>query len=167
MNDLKSIISRCGDWDLKNDKEWYTHQDRQVKSITIHPRFFEDQDYFSNDIALIHVEKDFDLADKQAEEYLNVAPICLPAFEDVDFQEDKCVSMSWGGVPEYHVSMQQVNFSIVENKKCEGTLRRKTRLENSFSLPSNLMCARGEHKKNCGKEVGAPLVCQSKNYPNR
>ena len=37
----------------------------------------------------MHVKKDFDLIDEQADEYLNVAPICLPRFDDQDFLTGK------------------------------------------------------------------------------
>ena len=83
------IRVRCGEWDLRSDQEWFVHQDREVESFSIHPKYFDDRDKLWNDIALVHVKKDFDLIDEEEDENLNIVPICLPKFDGQDFLTGK------------------------------------------------------------------------------
>ena len=50
----EKIRVRCGEWDVKSDQEWYQYQDREIDSITLHPRFAPDPNKLWNDIALVN-----------------------------------------------------------------------------------------------------------------
>ena len=119
----EDVTIRCGEWDLQSDQEWFLHQDRRVDSFSIHFRYKGGNKLYNN-IALVHVKKEFDLADFDNEENLNVAPICLPSLYGKDFLQSRydCVSMGWGkksfDATEYEVSMKQVNLPMVENDEC-------------------------------------------------
>ena len=61
----------------------------------------------------------------------------------------------------------QVNLPIIENQKCEQ-LFRQTGLRNKFVLHDSFMCAGGiEGRDACKGDGGGPLVCPSKDDPNR
>ena len=154
---------------MRSDKEWYVHQDRKVDSFTLHPRFVDNPDRLYNDIALVHVKKDFDLADEENDESMNVAPICLPAFGDSDFLmgRDDCVSMGWGkktfDSAEYEETMKQVSLPMVENEECQKALTMNTKLWSTWKLHKSFVCAGGiEGEDVCDGDGGGPLVCRGK-----
>ena len=175
----KDVTVRCGEWDLRSDdQEYYEFQDRKVDSFTIHPVFYDSRRKLYNDIALVHVTEDFDLADLEEDEYLNVAPICLPDFKgdlNTNFktEADDCVSMGWGkktiDAIDYEQRMKAVRgLPIVPNDECQETLRSKTRLPSKFNLHESFICAGGiEGKDTCEGDGGGPLVCRDKDDDNR
>ena len=173
--EAKDVTIRCGEWDLRSEQESFLHQDRKVDSFTLHPMFNEGRTKLYNDIALVHVTEDFNLADPIEEKYLNVAPICLPSFEDENFKTgaDDCFSMGWGkqtqNATEYEVNMKEVSeLPIVPNEQCQEALRSKTRLPSIWKLHESFLCAGGiEGKDTCEGDGGGPLVCRGKDDPNR
>ena len=60
----EDITVRSGEWQItssnRNEFELIKHQDRLVKSISIHPRFSGNIRLF-NDVALIHLTEEFEL----------------------------------------------------------------------------------------------------------
>ena len=60
----EDITVRSGEWDItssnSNEFELIEHQDRFVKSISIHPRFSGNLRLY-NDVALIHLTEEFEL----------------------------------------------------------------------------------------------------------
>ena len=62
--DAEDISVRSGEWDITNSNsnefELIKHQDRLVKSISIHPRFSGNLRLY-NDVALIHLTEEFEL----------------------------------------------------------------------------------------------------------
>ena len=144
-----------------------------MDSFSIHFRY-RGGDKLYNDIALIHVKNDFDLADIDTEENLNVVPICLPKVYGRDFLQsrDDCVSMGWGkkssDANEYEVSMKQVKLPMVANNECQAALRSNTRLFSTWRLDQSFVCAGGmKGEDTCDGDGGGPLVCRSKDDPNR
>ena len=85
----------CGEWNVRSNQERPKHQTRQVNLFTIHPQFNSFD--FINDLALVHVHKGFELADLVNRKNLNVAPICLPKFEDHKKKNvgEDCFAMGW------------------------------------------------------------------------
>ena len=65
------LLVRCGDWDVSSNDERIQHQDRKVKSLSIHPSYGGRARVYYN-FAIIHVTKEFEL-----NEYIN--PVCLPS----------------------------------------------------------------------------------------
>ena len=169
-DELEKIHVRCGEWDYNSDQEWYQHQDREVDSISLHPRFVGgDKEW--NDIALVHVKHDFELANDQTEQNLNVAPICLPPFDEDDHKENECYSMGWGkksfNADSNEETMKQVHVPMVTTEQCQKALR-STRLPNNFRLHPSTVCAGGIAGQDaCGGDGGGPLVCESRDDPNR
>ena len=172
----EDVTVRCGEWDLRSDEqEYYAFQDRNVDSITLHPVFYDSQRKLYNDIALVHVTEDFDLADVEEDEFLNVAPICLPDINGDNFRTgaDDCVSMGWGkktiDATDYEQRMKAVkDLPIVPNDECQENLRTNSRLPSRFKLHENFLCAGGiEGKDTCEGDGGGPLVCKDKDDDNR
>ncbi|CAB4065920.1 unnamed protein product [Lepeophtheirus salmonis] len=149
FNTLKeSIKIRCGEWDSQNEVEPMIHQDREIKDIRIHPQF--DSKNIKNDIALLFMEEDFELAP-------HVDTICLPdnlaginSYDQID-----CFATGWGKdkfgkLGEYQVIMKQVNMDMVNSSECERRLRR-TRLGEDFKLDNSFVCAGGEKDRDTCK----------------
>ena len=171
LDDPENIRVRCGEWDLHSEQEWYLIQDRKVDSFTMHPRFIGGKKLY-NDIALIHVSKDFDLANDQTEQHLNVAPICLPPFKEANVNENECFSMGWGkkefNAESYEETMKQVHVPLFKNPECQKALRATPRLPDSFRLHPGFVCAGGiKGEDTCEGDGGGPLVCESKDDPSR
>ena len=173
--EAKDVTIRCGEWDLSSDQEFFPHQNQKIDSFTLHPVFYDNQRKLYNDIALVHVNKDFDLADPNEDDYLNVAPIFLPSFKDENFKTgaDDCFSMGWGkrtqDALKYETIMKKISgLPIVPNEQCQEALRTKTRLPSEFDLHENFLCAGGiEGKDACDGDGGGPLVCRGTDDPNR
>ena len=87
------MVVRCGDHDIKKEDELKKHQDKQVKTLSIHPRY-SGIDKVHNDIALVHLQGEFVL-----DSHLDT--ICLPEFPDQrngNYQKGKldCSVQGWG-----------------------------------------------------------------------
>lgn len=82
------IVVTCGEWDRNQETEPLPSQERKLKHISFHPGF-NPKNVF-NDVALLHVEEDFHLA-----EHINV--ICLPTAPVYDdFDKNSCIATGWG-----------------------------------------------------------------------
>ena len=69
---------RCGDWDLLNDYEPFSVQERGINEVRIHPEYPRElhrkdttRAQFQDNVALLFVTEDFDMGN-------NVDRICLP-----------------------------------------------------------------------------------------
>ncbi len=83
-------LVRCGEWDTKSDSEPLSHQDRRIGRITLHPSY-KNTRYYDNNVALLHVEKDFRLDE-------HISPICLPdeAEGERSYRKTGCKATGWG-----------------------------------------------------------------------
>ena len=160
----KTIKVRCGDWNIKRDVgEQKAHQDRIVKSMSVHPRY-SGIEKVHNDAALLHLESDFKL-----DEHLDT--ICLPNPNDREdnYEKDKnsCSvqgfgKSAFGPKGRFQEFMRQINLPIVDNPKCQQLLR-ATRLPDDFDLHESFLCAGGSSKGGedaCEGDGGGPLVCR-------
>uniref|UniRef100_A0A2S2R9K9 Phenoloxidase-activating factor 2 n=1 Tax=Sipha flava TaxID=143950 RepID=A0A2S2R9K9_9HEMI len=170
--DPSTLIIRAGEWDLQTDKEIYPHQDRHVKKIVSHPKYYAGG--LHNDISLIFTDEPFILHD-------HVNTICLPEKNEV-FTDKKCFSSGWGTkvyynnytivkktesgklnkkIGQYQVNiLKKVDLKIMESEKCMEILR-TTRLGPKFILHDSFTCAGGEEGKDtCKGDGGSPLMCQ-------
>lgn len=80
---------RCGEWDTKGSREFYPHQDRTVRKVTIHPGYNPENHH--NDIALVHLEQEFELAP-------HIDTICLPdeTLGEEGYLDEGCYASGWG-----------------------------------------------------------------------
>jgi len=155
---LPDIKVRCGDWDLTNNNELHSHQDRGVAHVSIHPLYTNNKSVEYN-YALLHVDEDFILD-------LHISPICLPEIPDQktdQYKETGCFAMGWGAKrfedKLIQVQMRQVELPIVRNPECQNFFR-NTRLGDTFELHDTFICAGGEEGKDvCTGDGGGPLVC--------
>lgn len=145
---------RAGEWDTQTTKELYPHQDREVKSIVIHPEFYAGALF--NDIAILFLDSPVDLA-------VNVNPLCLPPAGTVP-DHSKCIASGWGKdvfgkEGKYQVILKKIELPIVPRAPCQEKLR-NTRLGKYFELHKSFICAGGETGKDtCKGDGGSPLVC--------
>ncbi|KYB24665.1 phenoloxidase-activating factor 2 [Tribolium castaneum] len=142
---------RAGEWDWNSRKEPLKHQDRLAKKIIIHPGY--DPNSLINDIALIILDRDFQLSE-------NVGVVCLPPHNSEPLQEE-CVVSGWGKTHKsgkHQTVLNKAVFPIVPNSRCETALQR-AHLGPLFRLHSSFMCAGGKEKDTCKGDGGSPLVC--------
>jgi len=158
------MVVRCGDHDIKKEKEPKKSQERQVKTLSIHPRY-SGIDKVHNDVALVHLQDEFVL-----DSHLDT--ICLPEFPDQrngNYQKGKldCSVQGWGKDSfgeggDYQAALRQIHLPVVENDECQNLLR-KTRLPDNFDLHDSFLCAGGSSKGGedaCEGDGGGPLVCK-------
>ena len=157
------ILVRCGDWNRLEDNEQKTHQDRDVKYLSDHPRY-SGLKRVKNDISLLHLTENFNLD-------THLDTICLPTLinnREDNYDKEDCVVMGWGknkfnNVTEKQRVLKQVELPIVDNDECQRLLR-KTRLGQRFDLHESFLCAGGlKNADACTGDGGASLVCPSKN----
>ena len=158
------MVVRCGDHDIKKESEPKKFQEKQVKTLSIHPRY-SGIDKVHNDVALVHLQDEFVL-DKHLD------TICLPEFPDQrngNYQKGKldCSVQGWGKDSfgedgAYQSTLRQIHLPVVENDECQNLLR-KTRLPDNFDLHDSFLCAGGSSKGGedaCEGDGGGPLVCR-------
>ena len=102
------VFIQCGEFALTSL--------RIVDYISISP-YYSSHNLQHNDIALLHLKKDFDLPDEENQNYINLAPICLPSFDSQDFfdSSDDCVAIAWNpdsehGLPLYDFSIFRYSY---------------------------------------------------------
>nr|XP_034837866.1 phenoloxidase-activating factor 2-like [Maniola hyperantus] len=146
------LLCRAGEWDTQNTNEMYSHQDRDVSHLLLHPQF--NKLHAHNDIALLKLAKPFVLGP-----HINVA--CLsPAMPPPG---TLCYSMGWGEdftQGKYYASvLKKIPLPLVESNQCEKTLK-NTRLSDSYFLHHTLTCAGGvPNFDTCIGDGGSSLVC--------
>lgn len=146
---------RCGEWDTQQVIEPRRHEDRQARSVSLHPLF--NPKNLQNDFALLHLEQEFVL-----QPHINT--ICLPDQNYDNFETLGCAATGWGKDKfgkegEYQVIMKQVAMNMRDQDVCQDILR-TTRLGTSFILDDSFVCAGGKPGKDtCKGDGGGPLVC--------
>lgn len=150
----KQFKIRAGEWDTQTKKELHPHQDRDVKTIIVHPHYYAGALF--NDVAVLILKDPVDIAE-------NVDIICLPP-QDLVPENSRCLASGWGKdvfgkEGKYQVILKKIDLPIVDRARCQEDLR-KTRLGNYFELHESFICAGGEAGKDtCKGDGGSPLVC--------
>ncbi|XP_017885598.1 phenoloxidase-activating factor 2-like isoform X2 [Ceratina calcarata] len=153
---------RAGEWDTQTKNEIFPHQDRNVQNVIVHDKYYAGALY--NDFALLILSEPLDLME-------NVDIICLPEPNEV-FDNTRCFASGWGKdifgkEGHYQVILKKVELPVVPRDSCQNSLR-STRLGKYFNLHESFICAGGEPGKDtCKGDGGSPLVCPSKNNPNK
>ncbi|VVC98036.1 unnamed protein product [Leptidea sinapis] len=128
---------RAGEWDTRTVQEAEEYQERNVKSIRIHPDFVAA--HLFNDGALLLLKKPFDF---NYTSHIGVG--CLGS--ELPPQDTLCFSMGWGKKEfkgdEYANVLKKVHLELVAKNECEQILR-QTRLSSKYYVHSSLTCARG------------------------
>lgn len=86
LKNPRSLKVRAGEWDTQTKNELYPHQDRNVKTIVIHPDYYAGALY--NDIGLLFLENPVEYAE-------NVDVVCLPPQGAVS-DNSLCFATGWG-----------------------------------------------------------------------
>lgn len=157
FRDIPSHVRvRLGEWDTQRTYEPYPHQDRDVRTVVIHPDFHPGN--LANDFALLHLTRPVIISK-------NVGLICL---ENIDYltSDSTCVVTGWGkdkfgadGV--FQNVLKTIDLPFVEHGTCQSQLR-TTRLGKYFKLDPSFLCAGGEAgKDSCSGDGGSPLMCKS------
>ncbi|KAK2721520.1 uncharacterized protein LOC136035579 [Artemia franciscana] len=149
----QDIFLRLGEYDLESDTEEFSHEDRQVSEIVVHPKFKVAT--FENDIALLRLKHPVIYQP-------NIIPICLPTIDD-NYIGKSGVVTGWGrlseGGPLPNI-LQKVNLPILSNKECEQMYERAGSPQD---IPeSNFMCAgfRDGKLDACEGDSGGPMVIE-------
>ncbi|XP_076645071.1 ovochymase-1 [Halictus rubicundus] len=160
--DASTLLVRAGEWDTLTRNEIYPHQDRRVQKVIIHDKFYSGGLFY--DYAILILTKPF-----EPEE--NVDVVCLPD-PNVIYDGSRCFATGWGkdkfGVNgQYQAILKKIELPMVPRNKCQSDLR-NTKVGKHFQLHETFICAGGEPGKDaCKGDGGGPLVCRSKNDPNR
>jgi secreted trypsin-like serine protease len=162
FTDADILKVRCGEWDTQTEDEPYPHQDGYVSNFINHPGFKKSS--LHNDVAVLFTTSDFTME-------RNVDTICLPDPEEIFVNED-CFATGWGkdefgAEGQYQVILKEIGLPVIDNQQCQTSLQ-QTRLGQKFGLHNSFLCAGGQvGKDTCKGDGGSPLVCPSKQDPNR
>ncbi|PNF30937.1 Tryptase-2 [Cryptotermes secundus] len=161
LKDFSTLKVRAGEWDTQTKNELFPHQDRNVRTIVIHPDYYAGALY--NDIGLIFLDSAVEYAE-------NVDVVCLPP-QGAIFDHSQCFATGWGKDSygkegRYWVILKKVQLPVVPRAACVEALH-KTRLGPYFKLHESFICAGGEQGKDtCKGDGGGPLVCPFANDPS-
>lgn len=154
---VNQIKIRAGEWDTQTTNEIWPTQDRYVKKVIIHEKFYVAA--LQNDIALLILKNPVGIVG-------NIRTICLPP-QNFIFDNSICFASGWGKdlfgkEGSYQVILKKVELPIVPYEICSNVLR-KTRLGRHFILHESFLCAGGiQGKDTCKGDGGSPLVCPIK-----
>ena len=93
--------------------------------------------------------------------------MCLPSSSATGIDPKDCFVMGWGkekfgAAGKFQETLKQVSLPIVNNEKCQSTLR-QTRLGTNWNLHNSLICAGGKSREDaCEGDGGGALVCNNK-----
>ncbi|XP_072932516.1 uncharacterized protein Sb isoform X2 [Epargyreus clarus] len=148
------IRIRVGEYDFSSVSEQYPYVERGVARKAVHPKYnFFTYEY---DLALVKLDSPVQFA-------AHIAPICLPATDDLLIGENATVT-GWGRLSEGGVLpsvLQEVQVPIVSNERCKSMFLRAGRHE---FIPDIFLCAgheRGGHDS-CQGDSGGPLQVKGK-----
>ncbi|XP_031633672.1 phenoloxidase-activating factor 2-like [Contarinia nasturtii] len=151
----EQLVIRAGEHDILKPESDGKRQERNVTNIINHEDLYADS--LINDIALIVVDKPFEMTDA-------VNTICLPPQSIQTNEGTICTSGGWGKNAtnrngKYQATSKKIELPIVEQGNCEAILR-KTRLGPFYNLHNSLMCAGGGRRDTCKGDGGLPLFCE-------
>ncbi|GAB6030759.1 hypothetical protein CHUAL_007608 [Chamberlinius hualienensis] len=151
---VNQLRVRAGEHDFSSMKEPYPHTERNVQRRILHPKY--NSRTYENDLALLRLSRS--LTDQP-----NIAPICLPDFNDddnVDLLDNQMATLTgWGRLSEggkLPTILQQVNVPIIGHHECQNMFSKsgwKMKITESF------LCAGYESggKDSCQGDSGGPL----------
>ncbi|XP_059084821.1 phenoloxidase-activating factor 2-like isoform X2 [Tigriopus californicus] len=160
----KSLLVRCGDSNLQDEREPAKYQESSIRTIVYHPRY--NANNLENDFVVIQLEKELNLTE-------HIGTICLPEEPgDISYTEDQCFASGWGteNLEEglFQAQLKHVKLPLIPFRKCENLLRKTSRLSDTFRLHRSFVCAGGvKDEDTCKGDGGGPLVCPSTKYKGR
>ena len=151
-DEKKLFLVRAGEWDRSFEMEFFPHQDRDVKTVFLHPHYFNETLY--NDIAVVLLESPFDLTN-------HIDVVCLPNGEVSVPSDAQCYLTGWGKrnqTKNIVDILKKIELFMVDATTCESRIR--TRQSEHFSLHSSFVCALGAYGGSaCTGDGGSALVC--------
>ena len=134
----KALVVRCGDYDSQGDSEPRGHQDRGVRALEIHWGFEEGTTIQYNNLAVLFMEQEFELAE-------HIGPVCLPHPDDVFDNQTNCFATGWGKVKTNRKKripgiLKEIPLHVVEDAECEKTYQTWPEF-NRYELHDSLLCA--------------------------
>ena len=143
---------KAGLWNVNTKNQQYPSEERAVSQIVSHPEFVNDGKQIKNDIALIVLEKPFDLAD-------HIGLACVAKKDHVE-KSKVCYAAGWGKESQDGKAatvLKKMLLPTVTKEDCEKKLKTKTP---NFTVPDNAICAGGDKASTCIGDGGAALTCQ-------
>lgn len=166
--DMSLLRVRAGEYVIGSEEnEAYSHQDRTVNAVHIHPNYNPKRLY--NDMALLSVNEPF-----RYDAHIN--SICAPlAGSDFvapnSYKPFSCWASGWGKSnftdKNIQLKLKKVELPIVNRDECQSRLR-TTKLGSKFTLDSSFLCAGGEPGyDSCKGDGGGPLFCATRSNENK
>lgn len=133
QNETGNLAVRGGEWNTQSFEELFSHEDREVREVIMHPQFVRKN--LHNDVALLFTKKPFQILP-------HINTICLPKHT---FKSSGCIATGWGkdkfGLQgSYQAFLKKVELPLVSNKRCQERLR-STRVGEDFILDDGFRCA--------------------------
>jgi hypothetical protein len=135
-----NLFVRGGEWNTRTFNEVCDHVDIDVKKVIVHEKFNYYLKNFRFGIALLVLEKNF-----QLNSIINIA--CLPP-PNMKFDGENCFGIGWGKTyfgseAVYQNFLKKVDLPVVNHEECQTRLR-DSRLGRDFDLHEGFLCAGGE-----------------------
>ncbi|KAB0800631.1 hypothetical protein PPYR_06371 [Photinus pyralis] len=163
ISDTKLYKIRAGEWDAQTENEIYPHQERNVKTIILHPEY--NKKLLFHDYALLILDSPVKIEE-------NVDIVCLPTKDEI-IDNLVCYSNGWGkdnygreSTRKDEALLRKVHVPIVDTDSCQASLR-TTRLGTHFNLHESFICAGClPDQDTCREDGGSPLVCPIRGKQN-
>jgi len=151
---------RLGEYDVSTTAEPLRHEEFNITSIVIHPRF--NNSTLVHDIALLRL-------DRPAKRKQNIDVVCMPSPGDFEFhdpsggidRDHKCYVTGWGRrteTSEHSLVLKEIKVPLWSHNTCDFALQ--AQFGPAYHLPNTAVCAGAEGRDACDGDGGGPLVCE-------
>lgn len=142
--------AKAGDYNVDTIDEY--EQTRVAIDFFMFPEYHGGS--YSNDIALLEMDRPFDLNGY-------VLPACLPRYDETVYPFTKCEVTGWGWISdtEMATTLQKLTVPVLPHKYCESI--NIPLIDESPRLVASMMCAGyiDGKRDSCKGDSGGPLLC--------
>lgn len=154
---VEDTLIRLGDWNIKTEQEYYTHEDFEIEEIQVHREYQTTN--LRNDIALIKLSRTVVFKN-------HVQPICLPEKNKL-YNGERMIATGWGltstDPPMSTSILQEVTMYAISAEECQDMFRLSDDEEAQEAAQeiskTDMFCAGPTiGKDTCQGDSGGPLL---------